>query len=400
MEITGIDGVVVDGNFEWPLVRVETDAGIEGYGEVRDHSRGHAHAETYYLEDPLALALELEPELVGRDPTDVVGIFEDIRSYGGWGRLGGGVSGIEMALWDVKGKHLGVPVHELLGGRYREEVRVYCDCRAGNPVSDSAVDYGLAENDYSPAGYAEHAARREAEGFDFLKFDLDPKAAAHVTGEAGVRGGSLTRAGLAYLEEVIAAIREAVADDTDVGFDCAGMRTLPIADVVRFGRRADAYDLACLEDLRPDGDVEGWRKLTRAIETPTITGEDLYTRAGFAPLVRREAIQLVGPDLLTAGGIRETVRIGELGNAHGMAANLHFAASPIGFAASLHAAAAIENLLALEFHAIGVPWWDDLVEGGPLFEDGYATVPESPGLGIELDNDAIAAHSKDGTGFE
>jgi L-alanine-DL-glutamate epimerase-like enolase superfamily enzyme len=392
MEITGIDGVVVAGNFDWPLIRLHTDEDVVGYGEVRDHFPG-GHDETLHVDDPLDLALGLEEELVGRDPTDLAGVVEAVRDYGGYGRRGGGVSAVEMACCDAAGKALGVPAHTLLGGTYREEVRVYCDCRAGNPVADSTRDYGLAENDYTPAGYADHAAQRDA--FDFLKFDLTPRALATFADERGVRENRLTGAGLDYLEDVVAAIRQAVPADTDVGFDCASMMDLPVADAIRFGRMLDDYDVACVEDLRPQDDVAGWRAVTEAIETPTITGEDLYCREGFAPLVREDAVRLVGPDLLTAGGLRETVRIADLANANGMPANLHFAASPVGFAASVHAAAAIEDLLAVEFHAVGVPWWDDLVEE-TLFEDGYAPVPERPGLGVTVDEDAVREHARDG----
>ncbi|MFB6140548.1 MAG: mandelate racemase/muconate lactonizing enzyme family protein [Halosimplex sp.] len=395
MEITSISAVLVEGNFDWPIVRVETDDGITGYGEVRDHGRGDIeHAETYYVDDPLDLALALEPELVGKDPTNVAARFEEIRHFGGWGRAGGGVSGVEMALWDVYGKAVGEPVWKLLGGKYRDEVRVYCDCRAGKPVAESATDYALDGNDYSPEGYAEHAAQREAEGFDFLKFDLAPAALERVTGDAGVADGNVTQAGLDYLEDVTAAIRDAVASETDVGFDCAGLSRYPVVDAVRVAERLDGYDLAVLEDLVPDDDVDGWSRVTDAVATPTITGEDLYTVDGFRPLIANEAVDAVGPDLLTAGGIRETTRTCTFANHHGMSANLHFAGSPIGFAASVHAAAAVEDLLGLEFHAVGVPWWADLVAES-LFEGGRAPVPDAPGLGVTLDEDAVFEHARE-----
>jgi L-alanine-DL-glutamate epimerase-like enolase superfamily enzyme len=399
MEITGISAVNVDGNFEWPLIRIDTDEGIAGYGEVRDHGRPYEkgrHAESFYVDDPKDLALDLGPELIGEDPTNVIGRFEDIRGFGGWGRLGGGISGVEMALFDIAGKHFDVPAYQLLGGKYRDEVRIYCDCRAGEPVTDSAVSYKLTENDYTPEGYAEHAAQREAEGFDFLKFDLDPRALEQVSGGAGVRGDHLTEAGLEYLEDVVDALRGAVDKDTDIGFDCASMRSLSIEDAIRFGKVLDDYGISAYEDVTPDRDVSGWTEITEAIQTPTITGEDLYTLDGFRELIRNEAIDLVGPDLLTAGGIRETARIGDFANQHGMPANLHFAASPVGFMASVHSAAAIPNLLAMEFHAIGVPWWGDLVEEGPLFEDGYAEIPDRPGLGVTPNEDAIVEHAKVG----
>ena len=400
MEITGIQTVVVDGNFEWPLVRVETDAGISGYGEVRDHLRGYGHDETHYVRDPGALAEELESVLVGRDPTAVVERFEDLRPYGGPGRLGGGVSGVEIALWDITGKHLGVPVADLLGRR-RDSVRVYCDAHAGHPIADSAVDYRPDGENYAPEAYAEHAEAVEAKGYDFLKFDLTPEACEPVTGRAGTRSGRLTEAGLQYLVDVVAAVREVLDPETDLGFDCAGLSGLTVTDAVRFGRAVDQFHLACLEDLRPHDDVEGWSRVTEAIETPTICGEDTYAREGFGDFVREEALNLVGPDLLTAGGIFETVRIAEAAGLHGMGTNLHFAGSPVGFAASVHAGAAIDDLLAVEFHAVGTPWWEDLVaDGDSLIRDGQAAVPDAPGLGIELDHERVAEYAIDGDSFE
>ncbi len=398
MELTGISSVTVDGNFEWPLIRLETDTGIVGYGEVRDHGRPATptrHPEAFYAENPASLALDLESELVGKDPTNIVQRFEELRRFGGWGRRGGGVSAVEMALFDVVGKHLGVPAYQLLGGNYRDEIRVYCDCRAGQPVADAAVDYGLEANDYSAEGYADHAKRREDEGFDFLKFDLSPQTCEVATGEVGVRDGNLTKAGLAYLEDVVASLRDALRPSTDLGFDCAGFRGLSTTDAIRFGRVLDQYGITAYEDAVDDTDVAAWEALTGAIDTPTITGEDLYTVDGFRELIRREAVDLVGPDLLTAGGIRETVRIGEFAGHHGIRSNLHFAGSPIGFMASVHAASAIPELVAVEFHAVGVPWWADLLEDGPLFEAGRAPVPDRPGLGVTPNEEAIREHAID-----
>ncbi|MCU4975465.1 mandelate racemase/muconate lactonizing enzyme family protein [Halobacteria archaeon AArc-m2/3/4] len=401
MEITGINAVTVEGNFEWPLIKIETDEGISGYGEVRDHSLGHVHKEAFYADTAAALALDLEPVLLGKDPTNIIGRVEELRPYGGRGRLGGGVSAIEMALFDIAGKRHGVPAYQLLGGKYRDEIRVYVDCRAGQPVTDSAESYRLDANDYAPEDYAAHAKRREAQGFDFLKFDLDPRVAKDVTGKAGIRGTQLTAAGLEYLEDVVAAIRGSVSSDTDIGFDCAAMQRVSVADAIKFGRILDEYNTAIYEDAVSDGDVTGWTELSEAIDTPTITGEDLFGVDGFRELIRNDAIDIVGPDLLTAGGIRETVRISDFANQHGIPANLHFAASPVGFMASIHAAAAIPDLMAVEFHAVGVPWWSDLVERpDTLFEDGYATVPDAPGLGIEFDNGVVAEHALEGRSFE
>lgn len=401
MKVTDVSVVVVEGNYDWPLVRVDTDEGISGYGEVRDHLQGEywADAQSPYIE-PHELALNLESYLVGEDPTDVSRIVDQIREYGGGGRLGGGVSGIEVALWDIYGKYVGEPIYKLLGGSYRDEVRVYCDCHAGHPISDSAEDYKLNGETYTPTAYGEHAADVEATGFDFVKFDLDPRATEHIDGVAGVRSERLTSRGHQYLVDTVRSVREAVSGDTDIAFDCAAMRDLGRTDVIRFAKAVETYDVAYLEDLRYDDDVEGWRELTDKTTVPTLVGEDLYTTDGFQPLIANNGIRIAGPDLLTAGGILETQRIGLFTNQFDVPISLHYAGSPIGFMASVHAAAAIPDLLATEFHGVGLPWWHDVVETPEnVFTDGTAPVPDTPGLGIEPNYDVIAEHAREDYGF-
>lgn len=395
MEITDVSVVVVEGNYDWPIVRVDTDAGVSGHGEVRDHLQGEFWADTQSPYVGAAdLALALRDRVVGEDPTDIARLFETIRDAGGHGRLGGGVSGLEVACLDAFGKAVGEPVYKLLGGSYRDSVRVYCDCHAGHPIADSATDYRLDGEQYTPAAYATHASERVAEGFDFVKFDLDPRAVNETDGQAGVRHGHLTRAGRSYLVETVRAVREAVPEDVDIAFDCAPMRDLALSDVVRFARDVEGLDVAYLEDLRHDDDVRGWEQLTDRTTVPTLVGEDLYTVENFRPLVEAGAIDIAGPDLLTAGGIRETKRIGEFAAQSGVPVSLHYAGSPVGFAASVHAAAAMPSVLATEFHGVGLPWWHDVVEER-VFEDGVAPVPDAPGLGVEPDYDVLAAHASE-----
>ena len=144
MRIVDIRIAVVEGDFDWTLVRIETDEEICGYGEVRDAGSKW-------------LALNLKPYLIGEDPTDVERLFRKIRRFGGRGRQGGGVSGVEMALWDIAGKVHGVPVHKLLGGKFSDRIPIYCDCHAGKPIA-SRDDCQLDEVNYTPEAYAENAA--------------------------------------------------------------------------------------------------------------------------------------------------------------------------------------------------------------------------------------------------
>jgi len=403
MEITDVGAATVEGNFYWPLIKIETDEGITGYGEGREHG---ALSYSPYVDDPTELLMGLREHLVGTDPTDVARRFEEIREYGiehPRGTLVAGVCAVETALWDIVGKKAGLPAYKLLGGSYRDTVRIYCDCRAGHAIREFGPDHGysLDENDYAPEDYAEHAVQREREdGFDFIKFDLTPRACEQVRGEVGVREGRLTAAGLEYMVDVVAAIRDAISEDTDLAFDMSAMNGLPQTDALRFCEAVDDYDLAYIEDVRPNDAVEEWAEITDRIATPTNTGEFLFGVEGFRDLLVNEAIRVPHADLGTSGGLHETVKIAELADAHGLQMALHWAGSPIGQAAGLHLAAAMPNLLAAEHHAIAVDWWGDLIQqDDPLFEDGYADVPEAPGIGVEPDMDAVAAHLHSEEGF-
>lgn len=395
MEITDVGAVAVEGNFVWPIIKIETDAGITGYGEGREHG---PRQYSPYIDDPVDQLMGLEQYLVGKDPTNVAAIFEEIREYAiehPRGTLVAGVCAVETALWDIVGKEAGLPVYKLLGGGYRDEVRIYCDCRAGEPITEFFHGYGLDENDYSPEAYAEHAASREQkDGFDFVKFDLDPQAAEQVTGKAGVRGDELTRAGLDYMVDVVETTRNAIREDTDLAFDMSAMNGLSQTSALRFCEAVDGYDLAYIEDVRPNDAVEEWREITDRIKTPTNTGEFLFSVDGFRDLIVNEAVRVPHADLGTSGGLHETAKIAELADVHDLQMALHWAGSPIGQVAGLHLAAAVPNLLAMEHHAIGVDWWDDMiVQSDPLIKDGYATVPEGPGLGVDPDTDVIKRHT-------
>ncbi|MEM2904896.1 MAG: mandelate racemase/muconate lactonizing enzyme family protein [Candidatus Bathyarchaeia archaeon] len=392
MKITNIRVAVVEGNFYWPLVRIDTDEGISGYGEVRDHGRA------YYDDRMKRLALDLKPFLIGEDPTNIERLFRRIKGFGGQGRQGGGVSGVEMALWDIFGKTLGVPVWRLLGGRYRDRVRIYCDCHAGKPIRDSAVDYALNKEDYTPEAYAKNAREIKRLGFTLLKFDIGAHVGSLVPG--GWYDGHITAAGIAYEVSIVKALREAVGWETELALDC-GQGTVEAA--IRFGQAVEPYGLAWIEDLLwgHESQVEGFKEVTRRVNVPTLTGEDLYLREGFRRFIEEGAIRIPAPDMATAGGIMESKKIAELAELHGLQVAPHFAASPVCFMANLHAAAAMPNLIAVEFHAVSVPWWDSLVKGveKPIIKNGYAQVPEKPGLGIELDEQAVRKHLKEGETF-
>lgn len=374
-----------------PIIRIDTNQGISGLGEVRDHGSPQ-------------YALFLKSRLLGKNPCNVEQLFRHVKQFGGHGRLGGGVSGVEMALWDLVGKAYGVPVYQLLGGRYRDKIRLYAD-------TPSSPD---------PAIYAERMRGRMAKGFTFLKMDFGIQLIKDIPGAligAGVwdfreqwnerLGGygmtqhpftaiQITDLGLAKLVEYVARVRDLVGYEIPLSSDHYGH--FEVNSAIRLGQALETYQLAWLEDMIPWHFPRQWKQISEALNTPTLTGEDIYLLDGFRELIDTDAIDMVHPDLASAGGILETKKIGDYAQAHGKAMALHFAGTPISFMANVHCAAATENFVALEHHDVDTPWWEDMVTGiaKPLHSDGFAPVPETPGLGVELNEEVIRARLRPG----
>ena len=383
LEITDVRTAVVASNFDYPIIRIDTNQGVYGIGEVRD--AGHKEN-----------ALQFKSFLVGQNPCNVDMIFRTIKRFGNWGREGGGVSGIELALWDLVGKVYGVPCHQFLGGKYRDQVRLYAD--TPTPVEPT------------PDGYAERVLGRKEQGFTFIKFDVgmrvlrgyvDDPIAGSVTRHGlnmphgsrfdarGLPGAQLTPNGIGRFCEITAAVREAVGWEIPICIDHFG--PLTVNDAIRLGRALEPYCLAWMEDILHWDDIEGHCQITRNINVPTNTGENIYLWDGFRNLIEARAVDIIHPDLLTSGGMLETKKIGDYAERYGLPTALHFAGSPIAFMANVHCAAALSSFVALECHFLDLPFWKDLVTGlpDPLIEDGYCVVPDKPGLGVDLNYEAI-----------
>ena len=172
--------------------------------------------------------------------------------------------------------------------------------------------------------------------------------------------------------------------------------------MIRLGKALEPFHFAWLEDLIPWQHTELWRRITDAIPMPTCTGEDIYLKEGFLELCRNHAVDIIHPDLATSGGIMETKKIGDIAQEYGIPMAMHFAGTPVSFMANVHCAAASENFLVLEHHSVDVPWWDDLVDGidKPIVRDGFMKAPDTPGLGITLNEDVVREHLTDGRYFE
>lgn len=375
LEIADITCTVVEGNFPWNLLTVETDAGTYGIGEA--------------FPGPITNYVEyLKPGLMGENPFDVERLVEHMTQLlsGAGGSVGYSqaiVSGIETALWDIVGKETGLPIYQLLGGKYRDAVRIYADCHAGEALSEMA-DADPREI-YSPESYASVAEAVVNEGFTALKFDLDVKVEPADTATRRLSTGAIE-----HKVEIVDAVRAAIGTEPILGFDAHWNFTAETAS--KLARRLEPYDIDWLEDPVPPESVDAHRAVTETTTTPILAGENLTRVEGFMPFITEQAVDLIAPDIQKCGGLLEFRKIATVADAFNMPVAPHNISSPVGTMASTHVAATVPNAFTLEWHAREVDWWDDLHTGEDLIEDGYIQVPESPGLGIELDVDVVNDH--------
>ena len=386
VSITDIQACVVEGNFEWNLVKIETDAGVTGIGESY---RGGGVPE---------LVEYTKRFLIGENPLDVERLFrrivQEMSGHGGTtGKVVTAASGIEIALWDAAGKILDVPVYQLLGGKFRDDVRIYCDCHAGEAyaVEDGYTDYADAEA-YSPEAYAGEARRVVDMGFSALKFDLDME----MDNDPDPYNGRLSNEAIAHKREIVDAVREEIGYDVDLAFDCHWDYSVESAK--RLAYELEEYDLMWLEDLVPPENMGAQIEVTKATRTPVATGENRFRVHELSELIYEHGVDIVTPDPTTVGGLAETVRIADRAEENYIPISPHNVCSPVGTMACVHLGAAIPNFDVLEYHALEVEWWDDLLaREEPLIEDGYIEVPETPGLGIELDERVVEEHLLEGS---
>ncbi len=204
----------------------------------------------------------------------------------------------------------------------------------------------------------------------------------------------ITDKGLEHLQKIVEDVRNMVGYEIPLSTDHYGH--FDLNNNIRMARALEKYRLAWFEDMVPWQYTEEWKTITDAIETPTITGEDINYLENFKPLIENRAVDLIHPDLATSGGLLETKRIGDYAEEYGIAMAMHQAGTPVSFMANVHCAAATQNFLALEHHSVDLPWWEDLVtmtDGGKIIEKGFSRVPlTSPGLGIKLNEDVIKEH--------
>jgi L-alanine-DL-glutamate epimerase-like enolase superfamily enzyme len=399
MKITDIKTAVIVGYGDWILLRVDTDEDISGLGECFP---ALARAARPTIET-IRVAARL---LTGEDPRDVNRLWTNLYEYflGRPGSMAGLVttviSGIEIALLDILGKSLGAPLYQLLGGRYRDRIRVYADCGQGK---------GLA-----PSSYARKAKEAVAKGFTALKFDVDgfspvftsqdwhPQADDSQDRETAVQlrdpyARAISATELQAIVERVRAVREAVGNGVDIAFDTGGYN---IESAIRLARAVEPYNLMWLEDPLPREDAEQLARLKQACSTPILTGECFYTRFGFKHLLEEGAVDLISPDIQKMGGVLEARRVADMASLKYIPIAPHCVCTPVGTAASVHLCAVVPNFTILEYHSIHLPYWQDLIASPKRFlNGGFIDVPDGPGLGVELDYEVAKRYARDGEGF-
>jgi L-alanine-DL-glutamate epimerase-like enolase superfamily enzyme len=363
LEITDVSTMVLQGNFEWGIVKVETNADVYGVGEV--HGEGPQ-----------------EPGLLeGQNPLDVDRLV-DIRRGAG--------PGVEMALWDIKGKVSGLPVYELMGGKYRDSAQIYCDTHGGESLGAAQQEDRSPREVYTPESYARAAREVVDEGFDALKFDLDVRTHADVDTAAR----RLDNDAIEHKVSLVEAVRDEIGYDVDLGMDLHWNFTQETA--VRLGKKLEPYDLAWIEDPVPPRRYDAHRRVAAAVDAPILTGENLRDPGEFHQMLEADGMDVAAPDQVNCGGLSQLRKIAHLCDLYGVPVASHNICSPVGTVAAVHASVSVPNFVSLEYHARDVPWWEDLVdrtgESGDVIEDGSVDVPEGPGLGIRVNGDVAREH--------
>lgn len=386
MKITDLKCAVIG---KHPVVRITTDEGLTGLGQVESTKP--------YLKPQI---LFYKPYILNEDPTNVERVMLKIRRLGSFKPWGSAVSAIEMALWDIAGQAAGVPVYKLLGGKVRDKVRIY----------NGAIRFPMAGQ--TPQDYADAMTKMKAAP---EKFTIIKQAISFHGGMANqvpnffygdVRQGApyttrglLTERGLKHVIACVEAMKSVLGDEVGLALDCGPGWTVP--DAIRFARAVEPLNVMWLEDLI-NGDynpyvlADLYRDVSQSTSTPIHTGEQIYLRQNFMELVEKRAVDILGPDPEDIGGLAELKWVAEYADLHGLLFAPHgIFDGLIGLAAMVQVCATLpDNYIAFEYPIANPAWWSELVQGlpNPIVKDGFIEVWDKPGLGITLNAEAARPH--------
>jgi galactonate dehydratase len=355
-------------------VRIYTDQGLIGHGETTDASEGN-----------VPLIRSFSRMLIGQDPLNIEAAFERIRTSGIFAGAQGGqyvtaLTGVETALWDLAGKALGVPVYQLLGGKVRDRVRVYCDS-------------GGREIEAGDVRAKEKAKSIQDLGFTAVKIDIDnamdPARFDRVNWTAS--NGEVD-----HMVAKVALTRESFARNVDLAVDMHGRYDAGTAK--RMAKELEPFRLLWLEEPVPAENIDAMRDVRASTHTPICCGENLFLRHGFRELLEKRAVDIIMPDFQKAGGLLEARKIADMAHTYYVPVAPHAVTSPIGMMATAQVCAAIPNFLVQEFHWIdSLPLWRNWVKEGDIIQKGFIEIPERPGIGVEMNEEGARKAQVPGT---
>ena len=378
MKITDLKCAVIGEN---PVIRIKTDEGIYGYGQAENTKS--------YLKPHV---LFYKQWLLGEDPTNVERVMLKIRRMASFKPWGSAVSAIEMAFWDIAGKAAGLPVYKLLGGKVRDQVRVY----------NGGVRFPM--KDSSPEEYAENMRKMKAaaEGFTIIKQGIGfhsamPYQVPGFSYDEPRRGaphpnrGLLTEKGMKHIISCVEAMKAELGDEIGLALDCGPGWMVP--DAIRVARALEPLNLMWMEDLitgdyTPYTLADVYREVTQATSTPIHTGEQIYLRQNFKDLIEKHAVRIIGPDPQDIGGLAELKWVAEYADLHGILMAPHgIFDGLIGLAALVQVCATLpQNYIAFEYPVAKPAWWYNIIKGlpAPIVKDGLIEVWDAPGLGLDF----------------
>ena len=355
-------------------VRIYTDQGIVGQGESTDAAAGN-----------VPLIRSFARMLIGQDPLNIEAAFERIRTSGIFAGAQGGqyvtaLTGVEIALWDIAGKALGVPVYQLLGGKVRDRVRVYCDSGA---------------REMTPGDQQSLARIRQIRdlGFTAAKIDIDDAADPARFDRVN---WTASNGEIDHMLAKIAFTRDNYPKEIDLAVDMHGR--YDAATGKRVAKEVEKFKLLWLEEPVPAENIDAMRDIRASTNTPICCGENLYMRWGFREILEKRAADIIMPDFQKCGGLLEARKIADMAHTYYVPVAPHAVTSPIGMMATAHVCAAIPNFLVQEWHWIdSLDLWRNWVKEGEIIHKGFIAVPEGPGIGVEMNDDGARKAQVPGT---
>jgi galactonate dehydratase len=360
-------------------VKIYTNQDVWGCGEAVDAIQG-----TYYM------VKRMGDMLKGQNPLNPNRLAEQLRKGAFFGGAQSGVyvavlTAIETALWDLTGKVFGVPVYQLLGGKFRDKIRVYCDTAL------------YTTNNPTPEDYAAAAKGSVAKGYNAVKFDVDNARDPNKYDRFNWTANPME---IDRMYNAIAAVREAVGPNIDICVDMHGRYDAVTG--LKMAKMYEPLNLMWLEEPVPADNIDVYKKITQETSTPICTGENIYLAYGFTRLLSDNAVDIIMPDLQKAGGLGEAQRIANLANLYYVPFSPHMVASFLGAMASCHVCASVPNFQIMEWQIYmdTDPLWQDIVTyDGPRTENSFITLSEKPGIGVEINEEGMRKYAQPGIPF-